>query len=440
MVARSLTIVELNEFSETLINRATQDMTLPHLEWLTKLNRSTTYSPDQEEHHGLDPWVQWVSIHTGTTSEHHGILRHGDVSNLTLPQYWEILSAQGISSGLWGLMNAARGQADQCRFFLPDPWTYEEEGYPEDLSRFLALPRYFAKNYLQPSRSETIRSGLTTLGYLIRPSNLPATVRSGLAGLPVILSGGVNAHSLAIIHDILSTRLFLAHKKRHQPQLAVIFLNLLAHCQHHFWQRDGWHPIMRQALKTTDRLLGQIRQARRPGEEIMILNALTQQNVDGEHYCIYRQRDPAGLLRAFSIPFARVEPCMTNDCHVFFDHAGEARSAVDTLRCITVDGQPLFHVEQQPDRPLQIFYQIELREPVAENCQIECGKTRLPFASLIELLAERTGAHIPEGALYTSLPRLPQQMINHDVYYRILEYFGVAHAKQDCAAKRAKTK
>ena len=36
----------------------------------------------KKEHHGLDPWVQWVSIHTGKPSSEHKILELGKVSEL----------------------------------------------------------------------------------------------------------------------------------------------------------------------------------------------------------------------------------------------------------------------------------------------------------------------------------------------------------------------
>ena len=40
---------------------------------LLDFKSSQTISMDEIEHHGLDPWVQWVSIHTGVPHKEHKI-------------------------------------------------------------------------------------------------------------------------------------------------------------------------------------------------------------------------------------------------------------------------------------------------------------------------------------------------------------------------------
>ena len=35
------------------------------------MSREVTFSEEVKEHHGLDPWVQWVSIHTGVSFRTH---------------------------------------------------------------------------------------------------------------------------------------------------------------------------------------------------------------------------------------------------------------------------------------------------------------------------------------------------------------------------------
>ena len=46
-------------------------------------------------------------------------------------QFWEILGEKGISTGIWGAMNAKKNDSKMCYFFLPDPWNYSELPYPK---------------------------------------------------------------------------------------------------------------------------------------------------------------------------------------------------------------------------------------------------------------------------------------------------------------------
>jgi len=153
--SRRLMLIELNEFSVDLLRRGVEELDLRNLRRLLAMDASRTTTQDQVEHRGLDPWVQWVSVHTGVPSSTHGILHLGDTpGNLGFHQVWERLSELGVSSGLWGAMNANRPGASECRFFLPDPWTFSERAYPEELNGLLELPRYYSTNYLDSGREE----------------------------------------------------------------------------------------------------------------------------------------------------------------------------------------------------------------------------------------------------------------------------------------------
>ena len=65
MHKKRLLIIELNEFNEDLLFRGANTYKLKNISKLLDFKSSQTISMDEIEHHGLDPWVQWVSIHTG---------------------------------------------------------------------------------------------------------------------------------------------------------------------------------------------------------------------------------------------------------------------------------------------------------------------------------------------------------------------------------------
>ena len=111
-------LIELNEFNLDLLNVAVKELGLKNIRKILNFRHSKTLSDDNEEGQGLDPWVQWVSIHTGKPSNIHNVFRIGDIPKLEFPQLWETLSQNGISTGLWGTMNASiKNKKKDVNFF-----------------------------------------------------------------------------------------------------------------------------------------------------------------------------------------------------------------------------------------------------------------------------------------------------------------------------------
>ena len=74
---RKLVLVALNEFDPAFFRFATSRAELPGIERLLGSQHSNTWTHDEVEKRGLDPWVQWVSIHTGSDSADHKIKHLG---------------------------------------------------------------------------------------------------------------------------------------------------------------------------------------------------------------------------------------------------------------------------------------------------------------------------------------------------------------------------
>ena len=166
MTKKRLLIIELNEFNEDLLFRGANTHKLKNILKLLDFKSSQTISMDEIEHHGLDPWVQWVSIHTGVPHKEHKITHLADISRLAFPQIWEKIGDLGLSSGIWGAMNASLNKAKGCCFFLPDPWTFSEKAIPEKLNNFLALPRFYSKNYLSISCRKLFNSFIKLIFFI----------------------------------------------------------------------------------------------------------------------------------------------------------------------------------------------------------------------------------------------------------------------------------
>ena len=145
-------LVELNEFNDGLLQNVARAHKLKHLTEMLSWNHAKTWTSDEYETGYLEPWVQWVSVHTGTPSSQHKVKNLGDVPNLAEDQIWERWSKRGLTSIVWGVMNGNRRNAETCKIFVPDPWTFSEDVYPSRYQGLIGLPRYLAKNYLDFSK------------------------------------------------------------------------------------------------------------------------------------------------------------------------------------------------------------------------------------------------------------------------------------------------
>ena len=91
-------LIELNEFNGDLLRSIAKAHQLKHLKEALSWNRAGTWTSDEYETGFLEPWVQWVSVHTGVPSSQHGVKNLGDVPNLAEDQIWERWSRRRLSS------------------------------------------------------------------------------------------------------------------------------------------------------------------------------------------------------------------------------------------------------------------------------------------------------------------------------------------------------
>jgi hypothetical protein len=429
-------LLELNEFNLALLEAAVAREDLPNLATLLRWPRAATTTADREETGFLEPWVEWVSVHTGRPSAVHGIRHLGDVPNLDTELIWERLDRHGVTTGVWGAMNGARRDARRCRFFLPDPWTFSEPAHPAALAPLLALPRYLARNYLGVSRMRVARLGMGFAAALVRAVGLRDVVlslgllRQGLARF------GLRHFVVIAWFEYLSGLAFLRQYARHAPQFAILFVNSIAHVQHHYWTAGtrGVTPEIAFTLGVIDRLLGRVLAALGEAVPIVVMNALTQENTSHEPpWILYRQKDPEAFLRAAGLAPSAVEPLMTYDAHVFFPTARDGAAAREVLAAAAIGGRPLFAVEPDPVNPCKLFYRIDFAEELPDDARLTVNGRDLPFFAWFAAIVRRTGRHGPDGTVFTRHVALPPQLANHEVCAHLCRHFGIG---EDAAGAR----
>ena len=77
---KNLVIFEVNECDFKFFLYGAKKYNFPIIsQYLKKKNKIKTFTNDKEEGLNLDPWVQWVSFHTGLLSRKHKVFRLGQL-------------------------------------------------------------------------------------------------------------------------------------------------------------------------------------------------------------------------------------------------------------------------------------------------------------------------------------------------------------------------
>jgi len=377
---RALLQIELNEFDPKFMRREAERLGLRNLLTVLNFNYHSTTTDDDVEHQGLDPWVQWVNVHTGKPSTLHGVKRLGETERQrgSETQIWEHLSQQGLRWAAWGVMNAPGGDLTNCEAFMPDPWSFEESAHPPRLNDILALPRYMARNYTDMSKTALEFSKI---------------------------------------------------RRKTKPDYSVIFLNHIAHLQHQFWLKgDEVHPEMELGLKVSDLIIGLLLETRRENEAVVVLNGLRQMNVHGQGVYVYRQTNPTTTMEALIGPSAQlgdwtVDQLMTNDAHVHFSDKSSADRAEALLtETVLSTGEPIFFVERLGNK--HVFCQVRVEHFIPEDTLFSNAERGGRVFDIFETICERTGAHLQEGDVFTDGIAMSDHFYNHEVYNYTVNHFS----------------
>jgi hypothetical protein len=370
MPDRQLLLIELNEVNLDFARRYVDQLGLPNLSKLFATGMTRTSSEARYEQ--LEPWIQWVSAHTGLTAAEHGVFRLGDMVSSQAPQLYEQLEAGGVSVGAVSPMNTVN-RLKAPAYFLPDAWTQT----PSDgtfWSRVLTRAVAQAVNDNSDQRI-TFSTALTLLGGLARfasPRHYGTYLRLALRSRKAPWRKALFLD--LFLHD-LHRRLMLGAK----PQFSSLFLNAGAHIQHHYFfnsravaseavRNPAWY-VSRDAdpfaemLVVYDRILGDY--LRDENASVIVATGLTQRPYDRVKF-YYRLRDHAAFLRAIGLRFKSVEPRMTRDFLVHFDNAEDAKNAAKTLADLksSIDDVAIFgEIDNRGDSLfLSLTYPHEIRD------------------------------------------------------------------------------
>jgi hypothetical protein len=368
----------------------------------------------------LEPWVQWVTIHSGKSYKEHNIFRLGDIVNYPeLSQIFEELEAEGLSVGAVSPFNA-ENRLNNPVFFVPDPWTKTNpSGNWIVKALYQAVHQSVNDNAKSKLNFKTIFSlGLGLLLYvpISRWSHYLKTVFN-------VKKPGAKA----LILDSLLADVHLTLWKKNKPDFSNLFLNSGAHIQHHYlfnskayagniknpeWYCPKDYDPLIHILSEYDKQIEKLLKLK--NVKIIVATGLHQQPHENLTF-YWRLKEHIKFAEKIGIEnFSDILPRMSRDFLVKFNDEMDASNAEKLLNSFYVskDDIKIFEVD---NRGTSLFVELVYPNDINESDSIYSkeSKFRLDnFKSYLAFVAIKNGEHNGIGYLTSNFDLKLEKQIN----------------------------
>lgn len=435
---KHLILLEMNEINFDVVERyVTADVTrFPALKKLLAGAHIRTSCEKQYEE--LEPWIQWVSVHTGRTYAEHGVFRLGDMVGSDTPQVFEQMESAGLKVGAISPMNA-ENRLKRPAYFIPDPWTQtptDGAWWSESLSQ--ALSQAVNDNAQARITPKSLLIVLFGLLRFARVAHYPKYVS-------LVLGSRRKPWLRALLLDLLLHDVHWSMFKAKMPNFSTLFLNAGAHIQHHYFfnaeplrkvsinKNPSWYVSesedpLADVLGLYDLIVGEYFD--RTDADVVLATGLSQKPYDRVKF-YYRLNSHADFLRRLDIVFRNVHPRMTRDFLIEFESVQQAQAAQEVLAGVSVLGghEPLFG--EIDNRGNSLFVTLTYPQEITEQTQYQVGDRAAALMPEVSFVAIKNGMHQEKGfAFFTpgAAKHAPADKAHvAQLAYTLKDYFGLAH-------------
>jgi len=431
---KPLVLLELNEINFDLVNKYL--LKNPgRYSGLEKLIASTKiYTFAEEVYEDLEPWIQWVSVHTGKSYEEHKIFRLGDMVGSQVPQIFEQLETIGIKVGVISSMNV-ENRLKQAAYFIPDPWTKT----PTDGSWWSkSLGSAFAQAVNDNAQSKITKT--TALSIFLGLFRFAKFKHYRLYFKLARMSFGASWRK-ALILDLFLHDLHTSFFKDKKPKFSTLFLNAGAHIQHHYFNNSPFISVnskfknpnwyissnidpFSEMLDIYEHIIGEY--LAYDECELIVATGLSQIPYDRNKY-YYRLKDHFDFLKKIGINFLDIHPRMTRDFLLIFNSLEDATRAQIILSELRISGklEPLFG--EIENRGKELFVSLTYPDEILETDMLECKSVNIKMIEEVAFVAIKNGMHQSKGfAFFTpGIAVYSPENGAHvkSLYYTVLNYF-----------------
>lgn len=418
---RRLILLEFNELSPELMDRF---IDMGHLPNFKRLREGSQVFITEAAERGweLNPWVQWVTVHSGLNYSDHGIIELDEGTKLKQKRVWDVVSEAGLPVWICGSMNVASDQPLNG-FVMTDPWTTKVKT-SDVLQPFFQFVR---QNVLEHS---TDRPGLSPADYakfltfMVSHGMSPATVTAIVKQLVSERSNKGLHWKRAVLLDKLQFDVFRWYFRKIRPAFSTFFSNSTAHFQHYHWREMEPHLFKNEpepeklemhnetilfGYQEMDKMIGQFLELAEPDTTLVFATAISQQAClvyeDQGGKVMYRPRDIAGLMKFAGVTERHeASPLMAEVYNIELQNEDDAKAVETKLEALRVGSRQAMLI-QRKGSILNAKCQLHDRQPQDTRLtRADTGATISFFELFFELEDAKSGMHHPDGMLWIHTP------------------------------------
>jgi hypothetical protein len=356
---KKLILVEFNELTPELMFKFIDEGCLPNFKKFH--DSSQVYMTDaQASGNNLNPWIQWVSVHTGLSPKDHGVYRLNEATKCNGEYVWDKLSTVGLKSWICGSMNTSF--SDNFKgLLIPDPWSAAVAPYPK--GKFDTYFNFISQSVQEHSAKSIKVSPLAFMKYMLKSGLSLRTISKIVSHLFNEKLNKSLRWKRACILDWLQLDVFKHYYFLENPDFSTFFSNSTAHFQHHYWKsmdpkifnsnKDviaaGTAKAILSGYKNMDDILGDIVGMVDDNTRLIFCTGLSQKpylpenSGDDRHF--YRLLDEVQLSAKLGITGKfNFVPVMAEQFHLEFESVQAAESAHQKLKTFKMPNNSYFHL------------------------------------------------------------------------------------------------
>ena len=429
----NLILVELNEINFDVVQYyIDKGISLPAMQHIIESGLVITKAESEYDH--LEPWIQWVSVHTGKEYSEHNIFRLGDFVNSKEKQFFEQVEEAGFKVGAISPMNATN-KLKNPSYFIPDPWT-QTKSDESFLSKIItqSIAQSVNDNAQSKLTIKTILSLIFAFFILVRPSKYYSLIKYALSAFGKLWRK-------ALFLDIFLYEIHKTLYKNKKPNFSTIFLNAGAHIQHHYFfnspyvqskelKNPSWYinenfDPMLEMLVVYDRLIADL--IKHKDSELIISTGLSQIPYTNLKF-YYRLKDHKNFLDNIGIKYLDVMPRMTRDFLISFKSNEDAKIAEKKLSSIIVNSDKQLFGEID-NRGKDIFVVLTYPHEIKNDTYIKIQDKQIKLFDKVVFVAVKNGEHYSKGYTYFSegLSEFKPEPNSHisNIHKTVLDYFQI---------------
>jgi hypothetical protein len=420
-VEPSVILVEFNELCLSLMRRFMNEGKLPNFQKL--YDESQVYVTDAEEEAPyLEPWIQWVSVHSGLRFREHQVFHLADGHALRQMCIWDILSAHNHRIWVCGSMNIRYDQPING-LVLPDPWITQVVPSDSRLEIYWKFVRKHVQEYTN-DRVPLSAADYLRFAFFMMTHGLSFDTVRAVANQLLSERHDHNRWKRAVILDKIQFDVFAHYFRELKPHFSTFFLNSTAHFQHLYWrnmepdlfsrkpsaeEQNETASAIQFGYEEMDGLLGRLYELADSNTTLIFCTALSQQPclkyeaLGGKLF--YRPRHFESLLEFAGVSgFTEIVPVMSECFNIRFESDHSATAASERLARLRIDGAAALFIEQRRNS-LYAGCSVKKLLSIDAILSMDDGARSAPFyVYFYQIDGIKSGMHHPDGMLWIRQP------------------------------------